>query len=261
MALRICCCLLVLRVAAAWAAQASSVLVAVDEGARLRPVARFDGTRWAATCQAPANRGATAAGARLPRVIVDGGSAAEAVRAVTRGGSEWRQLEPVVRRLFETRARQESVSASALASVALSIDALFTSAAGSSPQIYYFRASKTIPDSRGDVDADDDGEVDPRGDLRLDVTGWLQRESEVSSLGTNAALSWEQVDDRPRAGTRRSELTPIGIVHMASARIWIMQGRAGDGIWYTLYDVGAASKQGDASRRVELLVRTDLRGC
>jgi hypothetical protein len=243
------------------AAQVSPLLVAVDEGARLRPVARFDGTRWAATCLSPANRGAVS-GARLPRVIVEGGPAADAVRAVIAGSDERRQLEPVVRRLFEARERQESVSASALASVPLSIDAIFSSVPASSPQIYYFRASKTIPDSRGDVDADDDGEVDPKGDLRLDVTGFLRGEGELTSLGTNAALSWEQVDDRPQAGTRRSELTPIGVVRMPGARIWVMQGRAGDSTWYSLYEIGAAgAPRTDAGRRVELLVRTDLRAC
>jgi hypothetical protein len=182
------------------------------------------------------------------------------VRTVAAGGNEWRQLEPLVTRLFGTRERQERVSASALASVPLSIDAIFSSAPAAPPQIYYFRASKTIPDSRGDVDADDDGEVDPKGNLRLDVTGWLRRDGGLTSLGTNAALSWEQVDDRPQAGTRRAELTPIGVVRMPTTRIWVMQGRAGDSTYYSLYDV-AASQRSDASRRIELLVRTDLRGC
>ena len=262
MALRLCCVLLALPLAVVWAAQPPSLLVAVDEGARLRPVARFDGTRWAATCQAPANRRPAAGGTRPPRVIVEGGPMSEPVRAVTTGGNEWQQLAPLVTRLFETRERQESVSASALASVPLSIDAIFSSAPAASPQIYYFSASKTIPDSRGDVDADDDGEVDPKGDLRLDVTGWLRRQGELSSLGTNASLSWEQVDDRPQAGTRRSELTPIGIVRMPSAHIWVMHGRAGDSLWYSLYEIAiAGSPRTEAGRRVELLVRTDLRGC
>lgn len=240
--------------AALHAAQQPSILVAVDEGARLRPVARHDGTRWAITCAAPARRDAGVVSPGAPRILVSGGAAVEAVRRVQTGSAEWRNLEPVVKELFETRERQENVSAAALESVPLAIDAIFTPTRASTPQIYYFRSSKTIPDSRGDVDADDDGEVDPKGDLRIDVTGWLQSAGVVTSLGTNAMLSWEQVQDRPEGvETRRSTITPIGLVRLGDTRVWVLQGRAGEITWYTLYDVGG--------KGVHMLVRTESRGC
>jgi hypothetical protein len=235
-------------------AQPASVLVAVEEGGGLRALARYDGTRWTATCDVPRRRNADSAGVRSPRPVTGENATVDGIRVVAPGSGEWRQLAPDIETVFQRRERQEDVSAAALASAPIRIEAIVTTATASTPQIYFFAASKTIPDSRGDVDADDDGEVDPKGDLRIDVTGWLQRAAAVTPLGTNVTLSWEQVEDRPAAaGTRRSQLIPIGLVRAPGARAWVVQGRAGDIRWYTLYHVG-----GDG---VRMLVRTDARGC
>jgi hypothetical protein len=242
----------------AWAtaspAAQGPLLVAVDEGDRLRPVARFDGARWAATCDAPARRGNPIKG-RSPRAVTSDGLAVEPIRHVPMGGPEWRQLEPRIKQLFDDRARRENVTAAALKSVPLRIEAIVTPVRVAPSQTYFFVSSRTIPDSRTDVDMDADGEVDPKGELRVDVTGWLGRgDAEVTSIGTNSTLSWEQVGDRPAsASARRSDLTPIAIVRAGAARAWLMQGRAGAARWYEMYQVGDAG--------VRLLVRTDTRGC
>ena len=132
---------------------------------------------------------------------------------------------------------------------------ILASADAKAPPVYFFSASKTIPDSRGDVDLDDDGEVDPRGDLRIDASGWLHRDgARLLSIGINTTLSWEQVNDRPSdGGTRRTRFLPLGIVSTADARVWVLQSRAGDSTWYTLYDVGATA--------VRTLVRSGSGAC
>ena len=222
----------------ATAAQAP-VVVTVREGSRVRAVARVDGAAWSATCDMPA--GATAA----PVV---------ASRSVGTGVRERAELEAMIRRLFRDSERRENVSPAALASVPMQIESLDAGGQDRGAQVYFFRASKTIPDSRGDVDLDDDGEVDPPGELRVDVSGWLRRTAaRVESLGTNVTLSWEQVDARPAAGIRRAELTPVGVADVRGTSVWVMHGRAGTTTWYSLYDVGAGG--------VRLLIKTDSPGC
>jgi len=240
--------------AAAWPAAQGALLVAVDEGDRLRPVARFDGARWSGTCESPARRGNAIKG-RSPLAVASGGLAVEPIRHVPMGGAEWRQLEPRIRQLFDDRARRENVTAAALRSVPLRIEAIVTPVRVAPSQPYFFVSSRTIPDSRTDVDMDADGEVDPKGELRVDVTGWLGRDDAgVTPLGTNSTLSWEQVDDRPAgAAARQSQLTPIAIVRAGASRAWLLQGRTGGARWYEMYQVGDAG--------VRLLVRTDTRGC
>jgi hypothetical protein len=240
--------------ATAWPAAQGPLLVAVDEGDRVRPVARFDGSRWAATCDVPPRRGSATKG-RSPRAVASEGLAVEPIRHVPIGGAEWRQLEPRIKQLFDERAKRENVTAAALASVPLRIEAIVTPVRVAPSQTYFFVSSRTIPDSRADVDMDADGEVDPKGELRVDVSGWLGRvDAAVTSIGTSSTLSWEQVDDRPAGATaRRSDLTPIAIVRAGASRAWLMQGRAGAARWYVMYQVGDAG--------VRLLVRTDSRGC
>jgi hypothetical protein len=241
--------------AVASAVHAQSLAIGVDEGSQQRPIATFDGTRWSGACIAPAPRGGDSAPSRI-RLTATGGTPVATVRLVPANGAEWVRLAPHVTRHFDERARRENVSAAALARVPLVIEAIFTSGDTSPPRIYFFSASKTVPDTRGPVDADDDGEVDPPGDLRIDVSGWLDDAAGVTSLGTNSTLTWEQVDARPAPGTRRSMLTPIGVVRVADRRVWVLQGRAGDSVWYTLYAVNPS-----AATRVLTLVRADARSC
>ena len=237
------------------AVQRQPTLVAVDEGSRLRPIARVDAGTWSATCEVPPGTKAPGSTPLRPALVVSGDAAVEAIRYVPRGGSAWRQLEPVVRRIFLQQEKQESVASAALAGIAISVDSIATTAAPATPPLYYFRASKIIPDPRGPVDLDADGEIDPRGDLRIDVVGWLRGAGDLATaIGTNTTLSWEQVDERPaEPGTRRSDLTPIGIVRTGDRRVWVMQGRAGSSTWYTAYTVAAGG--------VRMLVKADSRPC
>lgn len=218
-------------------AQTPGIVAAAVEGTGVRPIARFD-DRWVSTCAAPPAAIRERAG-DVPRVVASG-AGVEAVRPVGPRSAEWAGLEPLVTRLFQERERRENVSAATLATVATRIEAIVASAGTGDQQVYFFAASKTIPDTRGAVDLDADGDVDPAGDLRIDVTGFILRAGpSMTPLGTNATLSWEQVDDRPAAGTRRAQLAPLGIVRAPNGRVWVMRGRAGESTWYTLYEVGA----------------------
>ena len=221
------------------AGQDAAIYVPVPGAAGRAAMARVDGGRWSAACARPAN-------AHVAPV--------EAVTPVARFTSTWRLLEPVIARLFDGRARRENVSPGALASVAMQIESVHGGAAVNGGQPYYFRASKTIPDTRGDVDLDEDGDVDPPGELRVDVSGWLRRTAaRVDSLGTNATLSWEQIEDRPASGTLRPELLPLGVADVDGRRVWVMRGRSAASTWYSLYDVGADG--------VRMLLRSDRSRC
>jgi len=223
-------------------AQSTNVFVAADEGARLRPIARYDGREWTQTCDVTGVVGARQRTASIdaPRILASAAVRIDPIRQVKAGTPEWAGLEPVIRRLFRQREREQNVTPSALASREMTIEALSANPQGSLPQLYFFNASKSLPDSRGDVDLDDDGEVDPPGTLRVDVSGWLRAGAgSATPLGTNATLSWEQDEDRPE-GSRRSELQPVALLRIGDRSVWVLRGRAAGATWFTLYDVGVS---------------------
>jgi hypothetical protein len=241
--------------AAPMAAQRSAILVGVDEGGRVRPIARVDGRAWSPTCEAPP-RGTIRGTAQRPVLVVTGEAATEAVRYVPRGGVAWRQVEPIVRRVFLLQERLEKVAPAILVDIPTDIDSIATSEEPATRPIYYFAASKTIPNSRA-IDLNVDGGGDPRGDLRIDVVGWVRTGAAGAgdknySLGTNTTLNWEQADDR-RSIARRTQLIPVGIVRIGDTAVWVMQGRAGDSRWFSLYDVSI--------RGVKMVARSDPQEC
>jgi len=241
--------------AAPIAAQRSAILVGVDEGARVRPLARAEGRTWSPTCDAP-SRGPVRGTPQRPILAISGAATVEAVRYVPRGGVAWREVEPIVRRVFNLQERIEKVAPAILVDIPTDIDSIATSMEPATRPIYYFTASKTIPNSRA-ADLNVEGGNDPRGDLRIDVVGWVRTGAagaadKTYSLGTNTSLNWEQSGDR-RAVARRTQLTPVGIVRIGDTGVWVMQGRAGDSLWYSLYDVSI--------RGVQMVARSDPKEC
>jgi hypothetical protein len=246
---------------AAAAAQSSTMWLGVDDGQRVRPVARYDGGRWTSTCDVPQLTGAPAKRVTAPpasgpgqSMLVSIGSATvEPVRVVPTASDEWRRTETVVRRLFGDRERREKISTAALASVPIAIEMI--AAAGSGRQrVYYFRAAKRVPDGRTDAQARAEQDIDPAGDLRVAVSGWFSLDGTRStSLGTAASLSWEQVDERGVSPSSGADFTPLGIIDAGGARVWVMQRSTGSSATFALYDVGA--------RGVTLRVRSDPRQC
>jgi len=237
----------------AWA-QTSPILIGVDEGSRVRPIARADGQGWTATCEAPPAPAGRRGTPQRPSVVASGNTAIDAIRYVPRGGKEWQQIEAAVRTVFLQRERQQNVASPALGRVAIDIETLSASGPAGSGSIYYFRAAKTVRDSRGENISNEDADVDPPGDLRIEVIGWLRAaDNRVTPVGTNATLSWEQIEERPASGARRSVLNPIGVLRTAGSAVWVMHARIGDSTWFALYDVGTGG--------VRMIMRSDSRQC
>ena len=233
------------------AAQSAGAVIAAVDGGRSQPIARYDGRAWIAACATPAGNTANLRSGDHVTLAVTGVTSAVA-RPLTASTPQRRTLDPAIRRLFDQRAREQSVTAGALAAVPLTIESVHGSIG--MPGVYFFAASKSVPDGRGDVDLDQDGEVDPPGTLRVDVAGWLRAAADrVMPLGTNATLSWEQDDQRSPSGTRRSQLEPLGVAGSGDAAVWVMQGRVGELRWFEIYSVGTSG--------VRRVMRTDTSSC
>jgi hypothetical protein len=241
------------------AAQRSPILIGVDEGARVRPLARVDGRTWSPTCDAPPapSRGQTRGTIQLPVVTIAGDAAVEAIEYVPRGGAAWRQIEPIVLRTFQVQERLQNVSLNVLVGIPTDVESIATSVEPATRPIYYFTASKTVPSGAG-PDLNADGAADPQGDLRIDVIGWVRLGAagvaeKNLALGSNTTLTWEQVDRPLRNVARRTRLNPLGIVRIRDTGIWVMQGRSGESMWFSLYDVGVGG--------VRMVARSDPQQC
>ena len=238
------------------AAQRSSILIGVDDGARVRPLARVDGRAWSPTCDAPP-RGPSRGTPQRPIVAVGGEATVEAIQYVPRGGVAWRQIEPMVQRIFQVQERLQNVSLNVLVGIPTDVESIATSVEPATRPIYYFTASKMIPNRPGLV-ANVDGENDPQGDLRIDVVGWVRAGAagmadKNLALGSNTTLTWEQVDRPLRNAARRTQLLPLGVVRIGDAGVWVMQGRTGESTWFSLYDVGIGG--------VRMVARSDPQQC
>jgi hypothetical protein len=101
-------------------------------------------------------------------------------------------------------------------------------AAGSGVALaYYFEASKRIPDA-GNTPPED-----PKGVVRISVSGWLRAaDSGLRPGGTKSELLWAQEND---PATRLPALVPLGVVRQGDERVWVMKGRVGTRDTFTLY--------------------------
>jgi hypothetical protein len=85
-----------------------------------------------------------------------------------------------------------------------------------------------------------DPDVDPKGILRITVAGWL-RDSAAGMVpaGTKSELHWEQLDES-RAARTEADLIPLGIVQRGDQRIWVMKSAADTRARFALYEVTAS---------------------
>jgi hypothetical protein len=218
------------------AAQAADLIVSVDDGTRRQPLARQAGGQWtplveAIQCDRP----------EAVRAIVAEGATVETPRRVTAAAPEWTLVERAIARVFEQRERDHRLEPRHLASSPMVVDWVYATADADSqsPSFYYFEASKRIPDPGT---APDD---DPKGTLRVAVSGWLRAGATegVTAQGSKSELGWEQdqaPEERAAADQRRADLLPLGVLAIGAQRVWVMHGQAGRIAWFTLYDVGSS---------------------
>jgi len=240
------------------AGQRSALLVGVDAGGRVQPLAKREGRNWSPTCDAPP-RGAVRGAPERPVLAISGDASVEAIQYVPRNSVVWRQIEPMVRKIFGVQERLQNVSLDVLVGLPTDVESIATSMEPATRPIYYFTASKTVPDSSAPLAADREGVANPRGDLRIDVVGWVRAAAAGAAdknlaLGTNTTLTWEPVDERrARPLPRRTTLNPVGIVRINDAGFWVMHGRSGTSTWFSLYDVGVGG--------VRMVARSDPQQC
>jgi hypothetical protein len=258
---------------AALTGQQGSILAA-DQGTHLHPIARLEGSRWVAVPPsglgqlAPRNwtrwytqgasvpirlgvgepTGRCAAPRRLPiasppaagagqrdgtyvGIAVTGNTQAEPVRRVTGAANEWQPLAAAAERLFARREADHGVSTAALARVPVTMDRVYAVGPAREGDAYYFEASKRIPD------AGNTPEEDPKGIVRIIVSGWLVRDgSRLLPAGSKGELMWEPDDSRP--SETAPALIPLGVIRQGADRLWVMQAPRADRDRFTIYAVG-----------------------
>ena len=144
-------------------------------------------------------------------------------------------VDAVVKRVFAEREKEQRVSAPNLATARLTIDFLYMSGQGAS-RVFYYEASKTIPDAEGV--------------LRVSVAGWLGGEGAAQrSLGSKSELQWAELADadggeqpvipEPRTLPAATPgLVPLGALSRDGRQTWVLRRARGAGA-VLVYDVGS----------------------
>ena len=254
------------------AQSAVAAILAVDDGERLFPIARLKGTTWEAVpkgldapprdwtrwpaaggtapvrlraAQSPGRCGAprvfaidtAPAQARTqiasPGLAVWGGLERAAVTRLAPRSPDWPAVTAAVAPVFERRAHEHGVAPAALSRVTMTMDSAYAASANGT-RVYYFEASKRLPDA-GDTPAED-----PKGVVRVVVAGWLREAAAgLVPAGTKSELNWEPAD--PRVGVPEPVLTPLGVIRQADRTVWVMQSLMGVRRTFTLYALGAST--------------------
>ena len=254
-------------------AQTRDVILAVDLSTHIDPIARFDGARWSALpttgigqlaarawtrwstgdgaavrlsvaepagrCEAPRRLAIARPQAPPPGVFdrryvgvaVSNAMDVDTLRRVTEASPEWPAIVAAIGPLFDRRAARQGVASASLARVAMTVDGVFGASGPGAPRTYYFEASKRIPDAGGTPTED------PKGILRVAVTGWLRASGDrVVPAGTKSELAWIPDDESSAA---RPALVPLGVLRQGAERVWVMNERLGSIDRFTLYSLGA----------------------
>lgn len=149
--------------------------------------------------------------------------------------SEHALVEKTVARVFAQREKEQRVSPPNLASARLSIDFLYAAGQGAA-RIYYYEASKTIPDAGGI--------------LRVSVAGWVSGDGAAQrTLGSKGELHWAELPGAEEADPTAipepamipaptAALVPLGVLTRGAQQTWVMRRAIGRGT-VLVYDVGA----------------------
>lgn len=239
-------------------AQAISPLLAADLGTHIEPIAQLaargwvplprgglgrlapgEWTRWTARggpttirlsvreptgrCAAPrrmpvAGAAPASGGAGYIGIAVSGGVEIVPNRPVRAGSIDAARIAAAAAPLFAAREREHGVSGSTFSRVPVTLDSAFEAGAPAA-RAYYFEASKRV------FDAGNTPEEDPRGIVRLTVSGWLRDSgTHLAPVGTKGELYWDPDDeDAPTPAS----LTPLGVVRDGTAQMWVMRERIG----------------------------------
>jgi len=161
------------------------------------------------------------------------------VRGVT-AAADRTAVETAIGSLFASRAGEQRVDARDLSRVPVTVDAMYAARPGPTGILYYFEASKRLHDAGPPTDTDADGDVDPRGIVRVTVSGWLRGGDPIATVGTKSELHWDPVDERGLVNTLPG-LVPLGVAVNGQEPVWVMRRAIGERVSYLLYAVGAST--------------------
>ena len=193
-------------------------------------------TVLAAAVGASAQSRAAAPPARPAWFACAGGGDSQVVHPVRRltALTDKAPVEADIARVFAQREKEQRVSAANLAKTPVSIDFLYAAGDGTA-RMYYYEASKTIPD--------------PEGLLRVSVSGWLRGDGGLPrSLGSKSELQWIELGDDPDGDAEiipnpapipdpTASLVPQGVLGHAAGHVWVMKRAVGNGA-LLVYEVG-----------------------
>jgi hypothetical protein len=193
----------------------------------------------------------TGAGASTPAWLTcAGGARGQAVHPITRltALTDKAVVDADVARVFAQREKEQRVSAANLTKAHVSIDFLYAAGEGAA-RMYYYEASKTIPDASAL--------------LRVSVSGWLRDGGQPRSLGSKSELQWIEIGEDPDADKEiipnpapppdpAAALLPQGVLSSATGQVWVMRRGIGNGP-LLVYDVSPG--------RVSLRPRSPAQAC
>jgi hypothetical protein len=159
--------------------------------------------------------------------VCAGGTPSHTVRPLTRltALADKARVDADVARVFAQRETEQRVSAANLTKARVSIDFLYAAGEGAA-RMYYYEASKTIPDASAL--------------LRVSVSGWLRDGGSPRSLGSKSELQWIELGDDPDADKEiipnpapppdpTAALLPQGVLSNATGQVWVMRRAIGNG--------------------------------
>jgi hypothetical protein len=203
-----------------------------------------------AAAGASAQSGAVSGPATPAWVLCAGGAASHAVHSVRRllALNDKAPVEADVARVFAQREKEQRLSPASLAKARLSIDFLYVAGDGAA-RMFYYEASKTIPDAEGL--------------LRVSVSGWLRGAGQPRSLGSKSELLWIELADDPVDDLElipnpapipdpTASLLPVGVLGHAAGHVWVMRRAIGSSPML-VYEVGTGG--------VRLRPRSSARAC
>jgi hypothetical protein len=212
-------------------AQVGEGVLSVDDGSRVKAIARLVKGRWVADAKCDA--GALNLSPGQERLRATGDLRISPVRPLVPGSPEWRRLTPTIVGLFDKREQEQRLSSERTSDAPRAVDWIYAADDGDR-RIFYFEISRRVASATPDVDDD----TDPPGTVRIAVAGFLQdARDRLTPLGTKSELRWEQ-DGLPQ-GASRPDLTPLGLVTHGGRSVWVMKGQSGTSSWFTLYEIGA----------------------
>jgi hypothetical protein len=250
---RFCCNAALIALATTVAiAQSPAVDLSVESGANRQTLARLVSGEWTAVVDGGCTSDAASERLVIRSTGIESAKSAPSVETPQRiisSGNDWQDIAAVITRVVEQREREHRLTTANLATATMTIDWVYAATGrGGAGRTLYFEASRRVPDP-GTAPPED-----PKGTLRVAVSGWLRADAggRLSPVGSKSELMWEQ-EDAVETTPARPDLMPLGVIHGGAEPVWVMKLQIGRISRFLLYELGASG--------IRKLVETDAAIC